>query len=34
MKVSSLAGSNDATVWAVDQPGRDRDYLFYRVFSG
>jgi hypothetical protein len=33
-RVSSLAGSNDATVWAVDRPGRDSDYLFYRVFSG
>jgi hypothetical protein len=34
MRVSSLAGSNDATVWAVDQPKPESDYIFYRVFRG
>jgi hypothetical protein len=30
-KVPSVGGGNDAAVWAVDRPGRDSDYLFYRV---
>jgi hypothetical protein len=33
-RVPGVGGGNDAEVWAVDQPGRSSDYLFYRVSRG
>jgi hypothetical protein len=32
--VSSIVGGNAASVWAVDQPGRQNDYIFYTVVQG